>query len=207
VDLIPRFYDPTAGRITLDGVDLREVRLEDLRRLLGLVTQETVLFHDTILRNVSFGRPGASRDDVERVCRAAHAHEFIATLPRGYDTVIGERGIGLSVGQRQRLSIARALLKNPPILILDEATSALDTESERLVQEAIAILLKNRTAIVIAHRLSTIRSADRIIVLDQGRIVESGTHASLLEERGLYHKLYEMQFEDVPLIRQTEPGR
>jgi subfamily B ATP-binding cassette protein MsbA len=206
VDLIPRFYDPTGGRITIDGLDLRKLDLRELRNLLGLVTQETVLFHDTIHRNVSYGRRDASREEIESVCRAAHAHEFIRALPRGYETVVGERGIGLSVGQRQRLSIARALLKNPPILILDEATSALDTESERLVQEAVANLLRNRTAIVIAHRLSTIRSAHRIIVLDRGEIVQEGTHSSLVETEGLYKRLHEMQFEDVPLVRETGAG-
>lgn len=206
VDLIPRFYDPVRGRVTLDGHDLRDLDLAELRRMLGLVTQETVLFHDTIARNVAFGRQGASPEEIERVCRAAHAHEFIHDLPNGYGTVIGERGTGLSVGQRQRLSIARALLKNPPILILDEATSALDTESERLVQEAIANLLRNRTAIVIAHRLSTVRSAHRIVVLDRGQIVQAGPHAALIKEQGLYRRLYEMQFEDVPLVREAGSG-
>ncbi|MBU1698635.1 MAG: ABC transporter ATP-binding protein/permease [Candidatus Eisenbacteria bacterium] len=204
VDLIPRFYDPVQGRLTIDGIDLREVDLMQLRRLLGLVTQETVLFHDSILRNISFGRHEAAREEIENVCHAAHAHEFITELPEGYDTVIGERGIGLSVGQRQRLSIARALLKNPPILILDEATSALDTESERFVQDAITHLLKNRTAIVIAHRLSTIRSADKILVIDQGRVAQTGTHTSLMEEGGLYKRLHDMQFDDIPSIQPLE---
>jgi subfamily B ATP-binding cassette protein MsbA len=203
VDLIPRFYDPTQGRILIDERDLRDLDLRDLRNLLGLVTQETILFHDTISRNVALGRRSATPQEIEAVCRAAHAHEFIQALPEGYETVIGERGIGLSIGQRQRISIARALLKNPPILILDEATSALDTESERLVQQAIANLLRNRTAIVIAHRLSTVRSADRIVVLDKGEIVQEGPHARLVKEDGLYRRLYEMQFEDVPLTREA----
>jgi len=201
VDLIPRFYDPTRGRLTMDGVDLRRFDPRGLRERIGIVTQETILFNDTVARNVAFGRPGADLREIEAVCRVAHAHGFIEALPGGYDTVIGERGIGLSAGQRQRLSIARALLKNPPLLILDEATSALDTESERLVQDAVSHLLRSRTAIVIAHRLSTIRRADRIIVLDEGRIVQEGSHEELMKAGGLYKKLYEMQFEDTPITR------
>jgi ATP-binding cassette, subfamily B, bacterial MsbA len=194
VNLIPRFYDVTSGTLRVDGVDVRDVTLPSLRAQVGIVTQETVLFDDTIARNIAYGRPGASRHDIEAAARAAHAHEFILSLPEGYDTAIGERGQRLSGGQRQRLAIARALLKDSPLLILDEATSSLDTESELLVQEALANLMKNRTSFVIAHRLSTIRRADAILVMDRGRIVEVGRHDELLARQGsLYARLYELQ--------------
>ena len=194
VDLLGRFYDVSGGRITVDGVDLRDVTVRSLRDLLGVVSQDTVLFHDTVRSNIAYGRPGASTEEVERAARAANAHTFIEALPQGYDTVVGERGTRLSGGQRQRIAIARALLRDPPILILDEATSALDTESERLVQDAIERLLEGRTVFVIAHRLSTIQRADRIVVLDGGRIRESGSHHELLEAGGVYRHLHDLQF-------------
>jgi subfamily B ATP-binding cassette protein MsbA len=194
VNLLPRFYDVSAGAIFIDGVDIRHVTLPSLRNQIGFVTQETVLFDDTIASNVAYGSPRATREQIEAAARAANAHEFIAELPQGYDTTIGERGQRLSGGQRQRLAIARALLKNAPILVLDEATSALDTESELLVQEALANLMLNRTSFVIAHRLSTIRRADAIIVLDHGRIVELGRHDELIANpEGTYATLYQLQ--------------
>ncbi|MFA6218053.1 MAG: ABC transporter ATP-binding protein [Candidatus Omnitrophota bacterium] len=193
VDLIPRFYDPKHGRILLDDFDLRDVNIKSLRKLIGIVTQETILFNDTIRANIAYGRPHASREEVERAAIQAHADEFIKNLPVGYETYIGDRGTKLSGGERQRLSIARALLKDPPILILDEATSQLDTESERLVQEALNRLIHGRTVFVIAHRLSTIRHANRIMVLNEGRIVQVGTHQELLSKGGLYKKLYQNQ--------------
>ena len=193
VNLVPRFYDVTGGSILVDGTDIRDVALASLRAQVGMVTQETVLFDDTISTNIAYGRPGASREAIEQAARAAHAHEFIVGLTQGYDTPIGERGQRLSGGQRQRLAIARALLKDSPILVLDEATSSLDTESELLVQEALANLMKNRTSFVIAHRLSTIRKADAIFVMDRGRIVETGRHDDLLARGGLYTRLYELQ--------------
>ena len=193
-NLVPRFYDVTGGVIRIDGVDVRDVTLASLRDQVGIVTQETILFDDTVARNIAYGRPDASREDIEAAARAAHAHEFIVSLPEGYETHIGERGQRLSGGQRQRLAIARALLKDPPILILDEATSSLDTESELLVQEALANLMRDRTSFVIAHRLSTIRRADAIIVMDRGRVVEVGRHEELLARTGsLYRRLYELQ--------------
>jgi len=195
VDLIPRFYEPTAGRIMLDGVDTREITLESLRALTGIVSQETVIFNDTVRSNIAYGRSGQYTEaQIEAAARAANAHEFIADLPRGYDTPLGERGTRLSGGQRQRIAIARALLVDPPILILDEATSALDTESERLVQEAIDRLLAGRTVFVIAHRLSTIQHATEILVLDEGHVVERGTHDELLALRGAYWRLHSLQF-------------
>jgi len=195
VDLVARFYDPTEGRITIDGVDLRDFSLRSLRSRLGIVTQETVLFHDTVRANIAYGLPDASQEAIERAARAAHAHEFIMQLPEGYDTILGERGTRLSGGQRQRIAIARAMLRDPDILIFDEATSALDTESERLVQRAIEQLFAGRTVFLIAHRLSTVQRADLILVLDRGRIVERGTHQELLEQDGLFRRLYDMQFE------------
>lgn len=196
VDLLGRFYDVTGGRISIDDVDLRDIRIEDLRGNLGIVSQETVLFHDTVRSNIAYGRPGATDAEIEAAARAANAHAFVKALPEGYGTVVGERGTELSGGQRQRIAIARALLRDPPILIFDEATSALDTESERLVQDAIERLLEGRTVFVIAHRLSTIRKADRIVVLDAGRVVEQGRHDELLERDGLYRRLHEMQFRE-----------
>jgi ATP-binding cassette, subfamily B, bacterial MsbA len=196
VNLLPRFYDVSEGRITVDGVDVRDTTLKSLRGLMGLVTQEVVLFNDTVRNNIAYGRSDVEESVVIEAAKAANAHEFISALPQGYDTTIGESGVLLSGGQRQRLAIARALFKDPPILILDEATSALDTESERLVQQALNNLMRGRTTLVIAHRLSTIRSAHKIVVLDKGRIVEAGTHEELLERRGVYRKLYDLQFVD-----------
>jgi len=196
VNLLPRFYDVNGGRITIDDRDIRDVTLSSLRGLMGLVTQEVVLFNDTVRNNIAYGRGDAEEARVIEAAKAANAHEFITALPNGYDTEIGESGVLLSGGQRQRLAIARALFKDPPILILDEATSALDTESERLVQGALERLMQGRTTLVIAHRLSTIRSADKIVVLDRGAIVESGPHEELLAKRGVYRKLYDLQFAD-----------
>jgi subfamily B ATP-binding cassette protein MsbA len=197
VNLLPRFFDVTSGRVLLDGRDVRDITLTSLRAQIGMVTQETILFHDTVHNNIGYGRPGATQGEIEQAARAALAHDFIMQLPLGYETMIGERGQRLSGGQRQRLAIARALLKNAPLLILDEATSELDTESEREVQKALGNLIEGRTVFVIAHRLSTIHTADRIIVLDGGCIAESGTHDELIVHGGLYRKLYEMQFEGV----------
>ena len=195
VDLIPRFYEPTNGSVRLDGVDTREITLPSLRSLIGIVSQDTVVFNDTVRSNLAYGASGRfSEEQVIAAARAANAHDFISQLPDGYDTVLGERGTRLSGGQRQRIAIARALLVDPPILILDEATSALDTESERLVQEAIDRLLRGRTVFVIAHRLSTVAHATQILVLDQGRVVEHGTHEDLLARRGTYHRLHALQF-------------
>ncbi len=195
-NLLPRFYDSSAGRILFDGHDIRSVTLESLRKQIGLVTQETMLFDDTVRNNIAYGRADVSMDAVIAAAKSAHAHEFIETLPDKYDTVVGERGARLSVGQRQRITIARALLKDPPILILDEATSALDSESEKLVQEALELLMKNRTSLVIAHRLSTVRRADRILVMEKGRVVESGTHRELVERDGIYARFHALQMQD-----------
>jgi ATP-binding cassette subfamily B protein len=192
--LVPRFYDPTAGRILLDGHDLREIGQEELRRHIGMVTQETFLFHDTLRRNLLYARPDASESDLIDACTAANIHDFIDSLPERYDTVVGERGFRLSGGEKQRVSIARALLKDPSILILDEATSSLDATSEYLIQQALEKLLRGRTSLIIAHRLSTILSSDLIVVMDEGRVVETGSHEELLEHRGLYAGLFERQF-------------
>lgn len=196
-NLVPRFYDPTGGRITLDGTDLRELKIDQLRSLMGIVTQETILFHDTVRTNIAYGTDHVDQADLEAAAEAAHAHDFITALPQGYDTVLGEQGARLSGGQRQRIAIARALLRDAPILILDEATSALDTQSEALVQDAIERLMEQRTVLVIAHRLSTVRKANRIVVMKEGAVVDQGPHEELLERDGLYRKLYRLQFADI----------
>jgi ATP-binding cassette, subfamily B, bacterial MsbA len=197
MDLLPRFHDVTAGRITIDGHDLREVTQTSLRAHIGLVTQETVLFSDTIEANIAYGRPDATPDDIVRAARHAHADEFIQACPDGYATLVGQRALRLSGGQRQRIAIARAFLKDPPILILDEATSELDAESERRVQDALAELMQERTVLVIAHRLSTVRRADVIVVIHEGRIAEMGTHDELIAQGGMYRRLHALQTEDV----------
>ena len=194
VHLIPRFFDVTAGRLLIDGRDVRDTTLSSLRSQIGVVTQETVLFNDTLRNNIAYGQPSISQKQVEAAARAALAHDFIMELPAGYDTMIGERGVRLSGGERQRIAIARALLKNAPILILDEATSALDSESESLVQSALQNLMTGRTVFVIAHRLSTVRRADRIVVLENGTIADMGTHEELMQKLGTYRRLYDLQF-------------
>jgi ATP-binding cassette, subfamily B, bacterial MsbA len=196
IKLLQRLYDPTGGAILWDGVDLRDAKLDSLKKQIALVTQETVLFNDTVRYNISYGKPDASEQEIIEAARVAFADDFIRELPNGYDTIVGERGTFLSGGQRQRIAIARAVLTNAPVLILDEATSALDAESERLVQKALANLMQNKTSVVIAHRLSTVRRADKIVVMERGRIVESGTHAELLAHSGIYKRLYELQFAD-----------
>ena len=193
-DLVPRFHDPTSGRILMDGVPLTRIGRRSLRALMGVVSQDTVLLNDTVRANIAYGSPGASVEQIEAAAQAANASGFIASMPQGLDTVLGERGTRLSGGQRQRIAIARALLRDPPILILDEATSALDTESERLVQQAIERLMQDRTVLVIAHRLATVRDADEIVVLDAGRVVQRGSHEELLRAAGLYRRLYDLQF-------------
>ena len=198
MSLVPRFHDPSEGRILIDGQDIRDVTLTSLRAQIAIVSQETVLFDETVRANIAYGRPEASEEEIIQAARAGYAWEFIEELPEGLDTMIGENGVNLSGGQRQRLAIARALLRNPPLLILDEATSALDTESERKIQAALAELMKNRTTLVIAHRLSTVQHADRIVVLDEGRMVEVGIHHELLRRNGMYTRLYQTQFHDVP---------
>jgi subfamily B ATP-binding cassette protein MsbA len=201
--LIPRFFDVTEGAILLDGRDLREVTHGSLRDQIALVTQQSILFNDTVRNNIAYGKSGAKWEEIQRAAVAAHAHDFIEALPQGYETVIGESGVKLSGGQRQRLCIARALLKNPPILILDEATSSLDSESEKEVQRALDALMKGRTVLVIAHRLSTVRNADRIVVVKRGRIVEEGTHDELMRFRGEYRRLQHLQQVD---IKAAEPN-
>ncbi len=193
-DLLPRFYDIQHGSITVDGIDIRDLRVHDLRSLMGNVNQDAILFNDTFFNNIAFGVPDATLEQVQEAARIANAHEFIIESEHGYDTYIGDRGCRLSGGQRQRISIARAILKNPPILILDEATSALDSESELLVQQALERLMHNRTTLVIAHRLATIRHATQICVLHRGRIVERGTHDELLKLNGYYSRLVDMQY-------------
>lgn len=193
VDLLPRFYDVSDGSITIDGTDVRDLKICDVRGLMGIVSQESILFNDTVFNNIAFGLENATREDVIEAAKIANAHDFIMEMENGYDTYIGDRGMNLSGGQRQRISIARAVLKNPPILILDEATSALDTESERLVQEALAKVMTNRTSVVIAHRLSTIQNADEILVLVKGQIVERGKHEELIELGGVYKRLTDLQ--------------
>ena len=203
-DLLPRFHDPTSGQILMDGAPLTKLTRRSLRALMGIVSQETVLLNDTVLANIAYGSPGATREQVEAAAKAANAAGFITALPSGYDTMLGERGTRLSGGQRQRIAIARALLRDPPILILDEATSALDTESERLVQQAIERLMHHRTVLVIAHRLATVRDADEIVVLDAGRVVQRGTHQKLLQTGGLYRRLYDLQFRDTEPVLAAE---
>ena len=201
VHLIPRFFDVSGGRILIDDNDVRDVTLDSLRSQIGIVTQETVLFNDTVRHNIAYGQPHVSQKKVEEAARMARAHEFIQALPEGYDTMIGERGVRLSGGERQRIAIARAILKNAPILILDEATSALDSESESLVQAALQDLISGRTVFVIAHRLSTVRRADRIVVLDNGTIADIGTHEDLMQKLGTYRRLYELQFAEADAPR------
>jgi subfamily B ATP-binding cassette protein MsbA len=197
VSLVPRFYEPTKGALLIDGRDIRDYTLQSLRRHIGIVSQDTVLFDETVGYNIGYGRPEASDLDIIEAAKAAYAHEFIERLSEGYQTLIGENGVKLSGGERQRLAIARAILRDPPILILDEATSALDSESERIVQLALSNLMKNRTTLVIAHRLSTIQKADRIVVMERGRIVEVGSHDNLLQRGGVYKRLHAIQFQDV----------
>ena len=195
-NLIPRFFDVQGGRITVDGYDIRHVQVKSLREQIGIVLQEPVLFGATIRENIAYGRLDATLVEIEEAARAANAQEFIELLPQGYDTLVGERGVKLSGGQRQRIAIARALLRNPRILILDEATSSLDNESERLVQEALDLLMRKRTTIVIAHRLTTVQNADKIVVIEKGRIIEQGRHEELLKSRGTYYRLYTRKVQD-----------
>jgi subfamily B ATP-binding cassette protein MsbA len=192
-DLLPRFYDPVQGYISIDGVDIRRIELHSLRNLFGIVTQEPILFNDTVFNNIAFGMPQATMEEVEKAARIANAHEFILQLENGYDTLLGDRGGRLSGGQRQRISIARAVMKNPPVLILDEATSALDSESEKAVQEALENVMQGRATLIIAHRLSTVQNADEIVVMQEGRIIEQGSHSELIALEGMYSKLIKLQ--------------
>jgi len=201
VSLIPRFYDPTAGQVTIDGIDLRDFTLDGLRSQIGFVLQDTVLFRGTIRDNIAYGRPGATQQEIEQAARLANAEEFIAKMPHGYDTMVGERGSTLSGGQRQRIGIARAVVRNAPILILDEPTAALDSESEKLVMEALERLMAGRTVITIAHRLSTIRDAHQIVVLQSGVVAENGTHDELLARGGVYAELYHIQADGSPAAK------
>jgi len=203
-NLIPRFYEPQSGRVLLDGVDVREYRLKELRRAVGIVQQDVFLFAGTVFENIAYGKPGASREEVERAARDANAAEFVEALPKGYDTEIGERGVKLSGGQKQRLAIARAFLKDPPVLVLDEATSSLDAKSERAVQEAIARLARGRTTLIIAHRLSTVREADEILVLTEEGLAQRGRHEDLVREAGPYAELYAAQ--GAGILRDEEGG-
>ena len=193
MQLLHRFYDPVSGEIRVDGIPLKSVQLASYWNQIGIVPQETILFGGTILENIEYAKPGATKEEIITAAKAANAHNFIMECPDEYETVVGEKGIRLSAGQRQRIAIARAILKDPHILILDEATSALDNESELLIQDALERLMKNRTSFIIAHRLSTIHNADHIIVLDKGQVVESGNHGQLMEKEGLYHKLYTLK--------------
>ncbi len=194
--LLPRFYDVESGRVTLDGVDVREVSLRELRGHIGMVPQEPMLFAGTVRENLAYGSLHASQEEIHEAARLAHAHEFISSFPDGYDQIVGERGVTLSAGQRQRIAIARVMLRKPAVLILDEASSSLDAESEALVQDALDHLMEGRTTLVIAHRLSTVVRADRILVLDEGVIVDAGTHGELLDRSDVYHRLYRRQFDD-----------
>ena len=193
MDLIPRFHDPNTGKITIDGFDYKDLTVESIRTQMGIVNQESSLFNDTIFNNIAFAKPEATMEEVVAAAKIANAHDFIENTENGYQSFVGDRGNRLSGGQRQRICIARAVLANPPIMLLDEATSALDTESEKLVQDALNNLMKNRTSIVIAHRLSTIQHANKIIVIDKGQIMETGTHQELIQQKGIYNKLIELQ--------------